>query len=62
MPTTNKTKTENAIAMLKSDHQKVKELFHNFEDIPLRRRKLSLVLCRNSKSTPQSKRSCSIRH
>jgi hemerythrin superfamily protein len=32
MPTTNKTKTENAIAMLKSDHQKVKELFDNFED------------------------------
>src|ERR1044071_9977272 len=31
MPTGIKTKPENAIAMLKSDHQKVKELFDKFE-------------------------------
>jgi hypothetical protein len=32
MPTAHRTKAENAIAMLKSDHQKVKELFDKFED------------------------------
>ena len=32
MPTGSKTKAENAIAMLKSDHQKVKELFDKFEE------------------------------
>ena len=32
MPTANKAKAENAIAMLKSDHQKVKELFDKFEN------------------------------
>jgi hemerythrin-like domain-containing protein len=31
MPTGNRTKAESAIAMLKSDHQKVKELFDKFE-------------------------------
>ncbi len=32
MPTSRTTKAENAIAMLKSDHQKVKELFDKFEE------------------------------
>jgi hemerythrin superfamily protein len=32
MPTGSRTKPENAIAMLKSDHQKVKELFDKFEE------------------------------
>ena len=32
MPTNSRTKAENAIAMLKSDHQKVKELFDKFEE------------------------------
>ena len=32
MPTSSKTKAENAIAMLKSDHRKVKELFDKFEE------------------------------
>lgn len=32
MPTAKKSKAANAIAMLKSDHRKVKELFDNFED------------------------------
>ena len=32
MPTKSRAKAENAIAMLKSDHQKVKELFDKFEE------------------------------
>src|SRR5687768_5981524 len=32
MPTSSRTRAENAIAMLKNDHQKVIELFDKFED------------------------------